>query len=80
MSEQFVYARTRKDPCGPARTHSVASSSDSLISASHQADVMLAPVTTAGLDSLCGVGVLGLIIMSNLNRVRLSCCWVGVGL
>ena len=23
---------------------------------------------------------LGLIIMSNLNRVRLSCCWVGVGL
>ena len=25
-------------------------------------------------------GWLGLIIMSNLNRVRLSCCWVGVGL
>ena len=36
------------------------------------------------LDSLCGwvgwVGGLGLIIASNLNRVRLSCCWVGVGL
>ena len=27
-----------------------------------------------------GVGGLGLIIMSNLNRVRLSCYWVGVGL
>ena len=24
-------------------------------------------------------GGLGLIIMSNLNRVRLSCCWVGWG-
>ena len=23
---------------------------------------------------------MGVIIMSNLNRVRLSCCWVGVGL
>ena len=23
---------------------------------------------------------LGVIIKSNLNRVRLSCCWVGVGL
>ena len=23
---------------------------------------------------------LGLIIVSNLNRVTLSCCWVGVGL
>ena len=34
------------------------------------------------LDSLCGVGGvcgLGLIIMSNLNRVRLSCCWVCFG-
>ena len=31
------------------------------------------------LDSLCGgVGGLGLIIVSNLNRVRLSCCWVGL--
>ena len=30
------------------------------------------------LDSLCGgvVGGLGVIIMSNLNRVRLSCCCV----
>ena len=38
-------------------------------------------VPTAALDSLCGVGGgLGVIIMSNLNRVRLSCCWVGVGL
>ena len=37
-------------------------------------------VTTAGLDSLCGWGGLGVIIKSNLNRVRLSCCWVGVGL
>ena len=42
-------------------------------------------VTTAGLDSLCG-GVVGwwgglvVIIESNLNRVRLSCYWVGVGL
>ena len=28
---------------------------------------------------VCGcVGGLGLIIMSNLNRVRLSCCWVGL--
>ena len=27
-----------------------------------------------------GVGGLGVIIVSNLNRVRLSCCWVGVGL
>ena len=27
-----------------------------------------------------GWGGLGLIIISNLNRVRLSCCWVGVGL
>ena len=26
------------------------------------------------------VGGLGVIIESNLNRVRLSCCWVGVGL
>ena len=27
-----------------------------------------------------GVGGLGVIIESNLNRARLSCCWVGVGL
>ena len=27
-----------------------------------------------------GWGRLGVIIESNLNRVRLSCCWVGVGL
>ena len=27
-----------------------------------------------------GEGGLGMIIKSNLNRVRLSCCWVGVGL
>ena len=27
-----------------------------------------------------GWGRLGCIIESNLNRVRLSCCWVGVGL
>ena len=27
-----------------------------------------------------GWGRLGVIIKSNLNRVRLSCCWVGVGL
>ena len=27
-----------------------------------------------------GGGGLGVIIMSNLNQVRLSCCWVGVGL
>ena len=26
------------------------------------------------------LGRLGVIIKSNLNRVRLSCCWVGVGL
>ena len=26
------------------------------------------------------VGDLGVIIESNLNGVRLSCCWVGVGL
>ena len=26
------------------------------------------------------VGGLGVIIESKLNRVRLSCCWVGVGL
>ena len=26
------------------------------------------------------MGGLGVIIKSNLNRVRLSCCWVGVGL
>ena len=25
------------------------------------------------------VGGLGVIIKSNLNRVRLSCCWVGLG-
>ena len=42
-------------------------------------------VATGALDSLCGWGggwggVLGVIIESNLNRVRLSCCWVGVGL
>ena len=30
--------------------------------------------------SLWWVGGLGVIIESNLNRVRLSCCWVGVGL
>ena len=29
---------------------------------------------------LGGWGRLGVIIESNLNRVRLSCCWVGVGL
>ena len=35
-------------------------------------------VATAGLDSLCGWGGgLGVIIESNLNRVRLSCYWVG---
>ena len=27
-----------------------------------------------------GVGGMGVIIMYYLNRVRLSCCWVGVGL
>ena len=27
-----------------------------------------------------GVGGVGVIIESNLNRVRFSCCWVGVGL
>ena len=27
-----------------------------------------------------GWGGLGVIIETNLNRVRLSCCWVGVGL
>ena len=27
-----------------------------------------------------GVGGLGVIIEFNLNRVRLSCCWVGIGL
>ena len=27
-----------------------------------------------------GGGGLGVIIESNLNQVRLSCCWVGVGL
>ena len=42
-------------------------------------------VATAGLDSLGGWvvgwgGGLGVIIKSNLNPVRLSCCWVGVGL
>ena len=42
-------------------------------------------VATTGLDSLCGWvvgwgGGLGVIIMSNLNRVRLSCCLVGAGL
>ena len=26
------------------------------------------------------MGGIGVIIESNLNRVRLSCCWVGVGL
>ena len=41
-------------------------------------------VATAALDSLCGGvvgwgGGLGVMIESNLNRVRLS-CWVGVGL
>ena len=30
--------------------------------------------------SLWWVGGLGVIIESNLNRVRLSCCWIGVGL
>ena len=30
------------------------------------------------LDSLCGVGGLGLIIMSTLNQFRLSCLWVGL--
>ena len=34
----------------------------------------------ASLGSLHRLGGLGVIIMSNLNRVRLSCCWVGVGL
>ena len=33
-----------------------------------------------GVGGVCGVGGLGGIIKSNLNRVRLSCCWVGVGL
>ena len=38
-------------------------------------------VATAGLNSLCGWGGrLGVIIESNLNRVRVSCCWVGVRL
>ena len=38
-------------------------------------------VAIAALDSLCGWGGgLGVIIESNLNRVRISCCWVGVGL
>ena len=26
------------------------------------------------------MGGLGVIIESNLNQIRLSCCWVGVGL
>ena len=35
-------------------------------------------VVTAGLDSLSWLGGgLGVIIESNLNRVRLSCYWVG---
>ena len=41
-AEQFVYARTRADPGGPPCTclyHSLASSSDSLMSSLHQADV-----------------------------------------
>ena len=53
------------------------------MSASHQADVT-ADLDSTTTDSLCvgvvGWGVLGVIIESNLNRVRLSCCWVGVGL
>ena len=45
------------------------------MSASHQADVMV------GWGGVVGWwGRLGVIIESNLNRVRLSCCWVGVGL
>ena len=31
----------------------------------------------AGLGSLCGWGGVGLTIMSTLNRVRVSWCWVG---
>ena len=65
---------------------SVAGSSDSLMSASHQADVMLAPGSHYCSCSCLGqfvwggvVGGLGVIIESNRNRVRLSCCWVGVG-
>ena len=78
---------THGDPSGPSCTSlypSVASSSDSLMSASHQADVPTADLdSTTTTDSLCGggvVGCVGVIIESNLNRVRLSCCWVGVGL
>ena len=33
-----------------------------------------------GVGGWVGWGRLGVIIESNLNRVRLSCCWVGVGL
>ena len=50
---------------------------------------MVTTVPTADLDStitttdsLCGGvvgGGLGVIIVSNLNRVRLSCCWLVLG-
>ena len=67
------------------------------MSASHQADIKLAPgshyylqltwIQQQQQQIVCvvgwwggGVGGLGVIIESNLNRVRLSCCWVGVGL
>ena len=45
-AEQFVYVSTRADPGGPSCTclyPSVASSSDSLMSDLHQADLRLAP-------------------------------------
>ena len=71
------------DPHGPSCTclvPSVVSSSDSLMSASHQADVMLAPgsLQVASIGSLCRWGGLGLIIISNFNLswVMLILGWV----
>ena len=85
-AQQFVYARTHADPPVPVCSlyTSVASSSDSLISASHQADVMLAPGSQSLLSLqlawiVCvGWGGIGLIIMSKLNLrwVKLMLGWV----
>ena len=43
-------------------------------------DLGLYELSTNEKFELGGVGGLGVIIESNLNQVRLSCCWVGDGL
>ena len=58
--------------------HSLASSTESLMSASHQAVITGASLPVASLGSFCRWGGLVLIIMSNLNLswVKLMLGWV----